>query len=160
MRNALLVLDDCIRAHNALDAEEHDFSEWRIKWIGALTLIRMVGHVLRNVDGKDPRVRAASDLLFSEWKDINSDHHIFREFIEDHRNLALKEYEFLVCDSEIIPVAVSFDGRLSEQFDLPSDLFRPIKGGRWDGEDARDVYLIAINWWYGQLLRLSSMIAR
>lgn len=141
------VLNDCIRAHNQLDAEETDPDEWRVKWIGALALLRMVGSVLHKVDGKRADVSAIQKLMYSEWKSDAPEHIIFRDFVLRHRNLALKEYEVFVWEGPDISLTTSN----GEVFALPSDLFRPLTEGYGQGEDARDIYLQAVTWWDRQL---------
>lgn len=155
---ATAVLDDCIRAHNSLDDEEHDPNIWRVKWIGALALIRMVGHVLHKVDGANPKIRTASEQLYKEWNDPRSEHLIFTDFIEKQRNEALKTYEVGVSQESEISLFVEDDGMIEGTYSLPADLFRPLENGPFAGEDARDIYLQAIYWWREQLERVATEV--
>ena len=43
------VLADCEVVLEMLDAEREE-QRWRVLWVGALALLRAVGHVLRKVD--------------------------------------------------------------------------------------------------------------
>ena len=58
------VMDDCEAALDMLQDEE-DERRWRVLWAGAMALLRTVGHVLRNVDGADPRVRPVVDAAWA-----------------------------------------------------------------------------------------------
>lgn len=62
------VLADCEAAVEMLE-NEHDEQRWRVLWIGAMALLRVVGHVLRKVDGEIPRQRAVIDAAYRRWSD-------------------------------------------------------------------------------------------
>ena len=132
---------------------EIDPDQFRVLWVGALSLLRAVGHVLDKVDAVDPSLKASSSKSFKQWKDVSSGHAIFTEFIEKSRNLALKEYEFLVDQQENVPVVVG-DGVDAVDFSLVENLFRPLLDGYGAGEDCRDVYADAIDWWEKQLIAI------
>lgn len=100
------VLADCRVAHKLLE-EESNIDKWRVHWVGALSVIRAVGHVLQNVDGVDVRCRQASTELFREWLDEKeSDHQIFQDFIKRERDLILKEYLTAVNLGEYLTIFV------------------------------------------------------
>ena len=156
------VLTDCETALEMLE-DEQDEQRWRVLWIGALALLRAVGHVLRNVDGQIPRARAAIDAAYESWT-AKPEHLVFQEFIEKERNNVLKDYQLNVLDSAEVHVAVvvgdSDAGYVTDEmpFVLDENLFRPVEVGFGVGEDARDVYREAIEWWEAQLSRLEAVL--
>jgi len=144
------VLSDLKLTLELLDRDA-DNAEWRIHWVAAVALARSVRHVLWNVDVRDGRVdKTLANNLFAEWKSReNKEHEIFRDFIDLERNSVLKEYESSVYPESSIWLLAGEEGFL-----LGSSLFRPMEIGRYEGEDARDVLRLAIDWWDRQLFRL------
>ena len=150
------VLADCFLAHQLLE-DETDTEIWRVHWVGALSLIRAVGHVLEAVDGTDLRYRKISDEMYSLWRDNqNLEHQIFREFIKHERDLMLKEYSTVVNLDAAVPVLITHD---DQGYLLDQNIFRPMEEGTWAGEDSRDVYEMAINWWTVQLDTIDRLVA-
>ncbi len=152
------VLSDCESALEMLD-DERDEQRWRVLWIGAMALLRTVGHVLRKVDGEDLRRREEFDAAYKRWKDAErAEHAVFREFIDNERNRLLKEYSLNVVDSAEVGVGVVSmqDGGVANEtaFILDENLFRPVMEGFGAGEDARDVYRLALEWWDSELSQL------
>lgn len=100
-----------------------------------------------------------ANAAFSHWKGKSPEHEIFRDFIEQERNNILKEYQFNFHPLEEVAVAVEYklqaaDGRemiLGDVMHLDENLFRPIIEGYGSGEDARQLYAEAIEWWIKQL---------
>ena len=127
-----------------------------------MALLRAVGHVLRKVDGEIPRQCATINAAYRRWTDVQSEHTVFRHFIEEERNNILKEYRLNVLDSGEVGVAfVAGDtdaGCVTDEtpFVLDENLFRPVTGSFGAGEDARDVYREAVEWWDTELSRLES----
>lgn len=160
------VLDDCKIALSLLE-DEADLARWRVHWVAALALVRAVGHVLQKVDGRDADIRKASDDAFRRWKSGAVEHEIFREFIELERNNVLKQYDFAIHPLEDVPVVVELklqsieDGHLRsvyETFGIGSNIYRPVEGGYREGDDARDVFADAIEWWGTQLTAIDSAV--
>ena len=158
------VLDDCEAALNMLQDEE-DERRWRVLWAGAMALLRTVGHVLRNVDGADARVRPVVDAAWARWKGDRSGNAVFWEFIEEERNNILKEYRFSVLDSGEVGVVVTQGHQDSGHvvphetpFVLGENLFRPLVDGFGMGEDARDVYDEALKWWDAELSHIEAAL--
>jgi len=148
-KHARQVLADCRLVHGMLE-DEIDPDRFRVLWVGALSLLRAVGHVLAKVDGTEPRLKAASDAAFKRWKDASQNHAIFTDFIEKSRNLVLKEYGFQIDLRQTVPVLV-LDGSDNEHFNLDENIFRPLVDGYGSGEDCRDIYAFALEWWDNQL---------
>ena len=157
------VLDDCKAALEMLE-EERDEQRWRVLWIGAMALLRAVGHVLHKVDGENPDLRELIDAAYRSWTSRQSRHAVFREFIEEERNNVLKEYELNVVDSAEVYVAIAAGdpdaGYVAEEgpFGLDENLFRPVTAGFGEGEDARDIYREALEWWDVELSRLEGAL--
>lgn len=152
---AKAVLNDCRVALGMLE-DEIDTQRWRVHWVGAVALIRAVGHVLDKVDGKsNAELGRLANARFTRWKLGAGDNRIFVQFIDRERNSILKQYAFGVDTSETVPVAVVSiaQGGLpnaARAFNLDENLFRPVIWG--DAvEDARDLYSHAIEWWQREL---------
>lgn len=88
------VLADC---RWALDQYSSELSgpRLRVAWVGIVTLLRAVAHVLEKIDSKHSsdldRVRKQQ---WEEWKSTKPEPRILWEFIEHERNAVLKQYEF------------------------------------------------------------------
>ena len=67
--------------------------QWWLRWITCVVLLRAVGHVLRNVDGRrDAKLRLAVDNWWSTLNQSKLSPPIFWSLIEEERNAILKEY--------------------------------------------------------------------
>jgi len=144
--------------------EEINTHRWRVSWVGAVALIRVVGHVLDKVDGKaEAELGRLANARFARWKQGAGDDRLFVEFIDRERNNILKQYAFGVDTSELVSVAVvshadEHSALVEETFNLDENLLRPLI---WDGaiEDARDLYSSAIDWWQRELDELDQELA-
>ncbi len=141
------VLADCKKAHDLLEAES-DTARFRVLWVAGVALLRSVGDALHKVDAaRDSRVAEAT---VDVWKRVEADREknaIFWEFIREERNNVLKEYEFGFLSGPV-DVLVTPD---NESFVLDDNLFCPVTGGRFAGEDCRDILADAIAWWEREL---------
>jgi hypothetical protein len=141
------VLADSRTVHDLLETES-DAARFRVLWVSGVALLRSVGHVLQKVDSKhSPMVAKAIDDAWKRWKADGEANAIFFEFIEEGRNNILKEYEFGFLSGPV-EVLVTPSDRL---FTLEDNLYCPVSGGRFDGEDCRDVMAEAIAWWEREL---------
>ncbi len=146
------VLADCMTAHDLLDIES-DAARFRVLWVSGVALLRSVGHVLQKVDAKQtPKIAEAVNAAWRRWNADKETNAIFWEFIEEERNNILKEYEFGFLSGPI-DVLVTPDNEL---FVLDDYLFCPIAGGRFSGEDCRDILADAIAWWERELSTIDS----
>lgn len=137
------VLGDCSTALKMMEVET-DPNRLREQWIGAMALIRLVGHVLKETDGKNPRYQRA---VQEHWKYLStSKDPTFWRFIKDSRDRAVKRYDTDLPPNSVITVGVPYDGELAV-FTLDECMLMPLEGGWRAGEDARDVYRDAIEWW-------------
>ena len=160
------VLADCEIALDMLEREK-DFEHWRVHWMGALALLRAVGHVLVKVDGEDNKLRVLIDALYDCWKMERTNNAIFWNFIEEERNNILKEYKFNLYPNENIDIVVQTTAQhfktseLSpspQVFQIGENIYRPIADGFNEGEDARDIYREALDWWNTQLTELEKQL--
>ncbi len=165
-RTARAVLEDCKLALSLLENEK-DLATWRVHWVGAVALIRAVGHVLIKVDAKDASLKVAVDGSYSRWKRQRSQNAIFWDFINQERNSILKEYIFNFHPLDEVEVAVILTVQNSEtgkQKQVPhivpigENIYRPILDGYREGGDARDVYQDALDWWESQLSDIESEV--
>jgi|SRR5580658_183103 hypothetical protein len=153
------VLKDCRLAHAMLE-DETEPDKFRVLWVAASALIRSVGQVLDKIDGQDPHLRAVARERYNLWRKDNAEHLIFRNFIKQERDLVIHEYRSNLDPRENLPVAI-IDGRpalisetdaaVDSSYRLDENIFRPFAGGRWAGEDVRDVLLEAMEWWEREL---------
>ncbi|TAL27605.1 MAG: hypothetical protein EPN97_17215 [Alphaproteobacteria bacterium] len=163
--NAREVLNDCRLALQMLE-DETDLQKWRIVWAAAVALIRAVGHVLDKVDGSDKDIKEISKTLFKEWNSDAPEHLIFRDFIDQERNNLLKEYRSNVHPFEsvkvlftttLVPVSGGEPVQEATVCGLDENIYRPMLDGTWEGDDARDVLMHAINWWGDQLNKVDQL---
>ena len=88
-RVVLQDLDHAIDLHSDRLAGE----AFRVSWLGIVSLLRAVGHVLRNVDGgQSDDLRRVIDARWKELQDSRPEPAIFWQFIEPERNRFLKNY--------------------------------------------------------------------
>lgn len=139
------VLDDCRYSLSLLE-EEKDIRKWRITWVAAVAL----------------------NQLFGRWKEDRESNLIFHEFIEKERNNILKEYEVNIHPMDEVPVVIELSLQSLETGEMKRDgfilelgenIYRPILGGEWDGDDAREVYTEAIDWWDAQLKMIEKIVS-
>lgn len=147
--------------------EERDEVRWRVHWVGAMALLRMVGHVLDKVDAqRDQALCQRLQIAWQEWNSGHPDHVIFREFIKPERDSLLKEFRSSIHPSGIVPILIENvfirftedeKGDIDRLEILDENLFRPRLEGYGAGEDARDLYRAALDWWGQQLATLRVM---
>jgi hypothetical protein len=142
------VLRDCELALEMMD-EVTDPDRMRVLWVGALALIRLVGHRLHESDGQSELYRAA---IAEHWNYLQqSQDPMFWQFIKNYRDAAVKRHDTRIPeDSSFLGlVPHSNGGHLLVTFE--DCLLLPLESGWREGEDARDVYRDAIDWWDFQL---------
>jgi hypothetical protein len=152
---ARIALADCEAALGDL-AECGSDSGWSRRWVAFVALVRAVGHVLDHVDGeRTPELRRAIDNGYGKLKASKPDPHIFWSFIEDERNVILKEYRFRGVHASGSGVtsltASSFKTR--RQFTVTSDRIADelnlhvFDEGPFAGRNHVDVAAEAVQWW-------------
>ncbi len=159
MLEAQKVLGDCRVALDMLDEEEEE-DRWRIIWAGAITLLRSVGHILLRESETNPGLKVRVGAVFREHHENKQAHRIYWNFIKAERDSLIKENVTQVHESSrVVLVAEELHGHLlkTSEFLLEGNLFRPLQDGVWAGEDARDVYKEAIEWWEAQITKIYQM---
>ncbi|WP_137105759.1 hypothetical protein [Azospirillum argentinense] len=154
------VLSDARLALDMLQTET-DPDRWRVHWAGGVALLRAVGHVLLNVDQRtNTELAKIGDEAHRRWRSTDPSHAVYRDFILEERNNILKEYRSKVHPLAEVPVAIRLTvvnpetgevSYLDQIADFDENLFRPLVEGYGEGEDARDVFGEAINWWEREL---------
>jgi hypothetical protein len=153
MFRASVVLNDCRHALERLHDEKGEVG-WRVQWIGAMALIRAVGHVLDDEAKDDSLLKSVLRQKFKLQASDKAAKAIYWDFIKKERDLLLKEYRTSIYDGTGISLGIDADdgsSNLTEVFVLGENLFRPVLDGYGEGEDARDIYLEAIEWWAVEL---------
>jgi len=143
---SIAVLDDLEHCLKWLEDESDEF-RFRMVLIASVALVRTVGHVLRNVDGRhDPVLMEMITKRFDEWKRDKAKARIFWEFIDIERNSILKEYDLRFDFSPMVTTAEA-----DHAWRIGSNLYCPVAEGTYAGEDVRDVLREAVTWWRAQV---------
>ena len=91
------VLRDAHRANQELakSFESGAVATQRLRWVTVVTLLRVVGHALENVDARRSiSMKLAVKRAWTRWRQTPLHHLIFHEFIKRERDVLLKEYRF------------------------------------------------------------------
>ena len=153
---ARMVLEDCRYALTELRNDPQG-PAWRIRWFGAVAMLRAVGHVLEKVDAKScPELKKANDDWWTDLKSTKPNPAIFWQFIDTDRDAILKEYDHRAGQSVTIMSGVTqYDLRTGQEMTVtpggPTTFTYEIHGGPFDGRDPRDVVRQAIEWWDQEL---------
>jgi hypothetical protein len=129
---------------------------WRTRWVSAVTLLRIVGHVLHKVDStRSPELRDAIDAAYAQLKATRPEPKIYWEFIEEGRNTLLKLYEFGVQQNVTVRPGSAWlkkaTGESGAYPSGPTTYEHLVRGGSFVGQDPRDVVQLAIDWWRSYL---------
>lgn len=162
------VLADCEAALGELEAYPAG-TEFRLRWVTVVTLLRTVGHALHKVDSKaGASAEATIEARYREWTDrAHSEHAIFRDFIEQERNNILKEYKLgagqgVNIEVPCVKLERQPDGSLKhvnpDEKGTTTYTYR-MKDEPYRNEDPRDVAQQAIDWWHHQLDAIDKQIA-
>lgn len=154
--HARQVLDDCKAALRELTYDIAG-SEWRLKWVACIALLRAVGHVLDKVDGsKSCKMKS---IIEQEWVLWKTDE-IFKSFIEEERNNILKEYNFGAGQGVNIQLASIIIVENMPIIETPttSSYTYQMNSGYYKGEDPREIVKKVIEWWEEQLDKIDKQI--
>jgi hypothetical protein len=148
-------LEDCVAAVESL-IDGVQGGEWRRRWVLAIVLMRVVGHVLDKVDGEQsPKYRYAIDSWWLRLKTSKPEPPIFWQFIDEERNSVLKQYRTRAGQGVTVRVPTLYlNTKTGEQWSdppLPVLYHYLINSGPFEGRDQRDVLREAIEWWGCQL---------
>jgi hypothetical protein len=95
------VLDDCRYALTELRNDPQG-AAYRVRWFGALAMLRAVGHVLRKVDAKSsPHLEQANSAW---WDNLQIARPAIWQFIDDDRNALLKEYDYRAAQNVTVRI--------------------------------------------------------
>lgn len=163
------VLSDAKLALDMLQIET-DQDRWRVLWAGGVALLRAIGHVLLNVDqAENAELAKIGNEAHRRWRSSDPSHAVYREFILEERNNFLKEYRSKVYPLAEVPVTIRLTlvnpkagevRYLDKIADFDENLFRPLVEGYGEGEDARDVFEEAIEWWERELTAIDQELNR
>lgn len=142
--------------------------DWILVWAGTIALLRAVGHVL-DKEGSDPktdqRLQTAIKGHWSSLKKTKPNPAIFWKFIQEDRNILLKDGEFRAGQSvEIKLTGVSATFLTENQTPPPVSPQPPsepiysyhMNDGDFVGRDPRDLVAEAIRWWEAQFQQIES----
>lgn len=150
---ARLVLRDAMYVRSKLE-DETDDREWWLAWVLVVVLLRTVGDVLHKVDGAhDPQLKAVSKELYHSW-DVGQENAIFRDFIKLERDALVHQYFSNMTEGSVAVAVISAEAESGDSHWLSENLYRPMSGGIYEGEDGRDVLDSAIAWWERQLAEI------
>ena len=127
----------------------------RRRWMTVVSLLRAVGHVLKNVDGKSSPM--LGEIIETEWDALiktKPEPLILWGFIENERNTVLKEYRFRsqgvawgVCVTSLTVPTTSGPVTLKANKGASNMEFRLLADGPFAGRNDVDVVTEAIQWW-------------
>nr|WP_143023843.1 hypothetical protein [Pseudomonas benzenivorans] len=137
-------LQDCKGA--ALELRQNDdVFAWRRRWLTVVTLLRAIGHILKNVDRKQSQDNAhAIDLWWQELSKNKLGNEIFWKFINKERNSILKEY----LTEGSFKASITTYHTTNESIGSTSSHF---EDGHFKGRSTLEVVEEAIEWWEIQL---------
>jgi len=151
--------------HVALnDWAEREYSDDRRWWIGYLScvsLLRTIGYVLHNVDGR--RSEFAGKVVREHYARWNRDeeHRIFPLFIEQQRNLVLKEYQFDADPLQAVSVPLmSLDRELQPLESMGAVNMVLFADGPLEGYHVDQLMWDVYEWWVKQLGSIEQDLSR
>lgn len=160
---AKIVLEDCRNALGDL-YDEPNGMKWRVIWVGTITLLRAVGHVLENEDSKvSEEMAKAINEAWESWKKDLEKNKIFFEFIKLDRDLILKEYRFragvgvtinvptAVLNSKFEQIGQLGEGKVEYDYEITDGPFKD--------KDQRELVEEAIGWWKERLDEIDARAA-
>jgi hypothetical protein len=135
---------------------------WEAKYSGALALLRSVGHVLDKTDSSfSTALKTAISQWWKELKSRKSADAIFWQFVDQDRNLILKESKLRAGQSVSVFVqgvsAVALAAGQERPASVPqaavpkANFAYQMNAGPFVGDDPRDLIEEAIRWWNDQL---------
>ena len=151
---ARIALADCEAALSDLTNCGLD-SGWSRRWVAFVAVLRAVGHVLDHVDGeRAPELRSAIDNEYRKLKASKPEPHIFWSFIEDERNVILKEYRFrgVHASGSGLTSLTASSFKTARQFTVTSDRTADLHlhvfdEGPFASRNHLDVAAEAVQWW-------------
>lgn len=165
MLKAWQPLTDCKTAFDRLELVTDD-EEWRIYWVACVTLLRTVGHVLKNEDSKVSNIHKC--VIGEHFKGLRAEKshpHIFWDFIKKERDNVIKQYIFAPeLSQQVVAVVIETEhGQIVDDLaDAPIidflDMDWPESQDCNAVRDGRDLVCEAIEWWESQLHSIQGII--
>ena len=161
---ARVVLQDCEAALEDLRAEPtgHTF---RCRWVGAIALLRAVGHVLKNRDRSTDT--CAANAIDDAWKRLHAPETaepIFSDFIEAERNNVLKTYRFAAKENVTVRPGngqLTFGGGNKSASESGETTYEHVlDDGPFEGSTPADAVALAIDWWRTYLDNIDAEASR
>ncbi|MEF1291525.1 hypothetical protein [Vibrio sp. M260118] len=121
----------------------------RVHWISTICLLRAIGHVLDKVDAEISPIHKYE--ITKWWGIIKRDKPaIFWEFINESRNLVVKEYDvnFITYECELISMGLDGSTEVAEN---PVHIMK-------SGEELFSIVADALLWWEVQIKELENSI--
>jgi hypothetical protein len=145
------VLEDCKIALSSI-REGIQGREWRVQWVAAVTLLRIVGHVLDKIDSRrSPAYKQSIDRAWKLLQSTKPNPEIFWGFIDDERNAVLKEYS--ISAGQGVTIDLSGTHGVATYHYI-------INSGPFKGQDQRNVISDAIAWWESYLDLIDQSISQ
>jgi hypothetical protein len=138
---------------------------WRRRWATCVVLLRTIGHALDKVDAdRSPKHRSEIDSWWTGLKGTKPDPPIFWAFIDDERNLIVKEYRTRAGQGVTVPGAViEIDARTNIQKvepPRPATYQYVMNSGPFAGRDQRQLIGEALAWWESQLDAIDAAVGK
>lgn len=148
MLRAREVYNDAVLAAKALDEADNEEMR-RIHWVSSITLLRASMHVLDKVDRK--KSAELSDKVREAWVELKASKpqpEIFWGFIEEERNLVLKQYEIRPDVEDSFLLLENGEGYLLNEDGsrLALEGFFVLQGGPFKGSCGKKILGIALDW--------------
>jgi len=143
------VLDDTWISLSLMEKASND-EELRVYWVSTICLLRMIGHVLHKVDSKlSITHKAVIDKWWSEINQNKPEPTIFWTFINESRNLVLKEYELNFITYKCEWIDTDSEGKI----DVIDDTIHITPDGHELFEQLSDALL----WWQAELSSINRL---
>ena len=169
IKYARIVLQDCKYAI-AKHSIQMQAEEFRVSWI-SITLLRAVGHVLKEKDSQTSPVH--KKVIDEKWDKLYATKpspKILWKFIIKERNRFLKEYEHNISRDGHLginpsgnnSILLSFDMANSRGNTVSSDKLQiksVLSSGEYKNQNEKDVAWMAYNWWDNYLNEIDSLIS-
>ena len=163
--NTRLTIQDCKVALQILEEDCIDQATWRVRWVGAICLLRTVGFVLVDEGRQNSAHQQYIREAYNRWNEDKLRYEIYWQFIKAERDLVLKEYKSSVFGGEHVNLTVVPQPLMppntelgSSVHQLETDIYRPILSSFRQGDDVRDVYDDAIKWWESEVDRIEAAL--
>jgi len=166
LAHARLALEDARHVVQEVRDLPQDTPGWllRSRWVSALTLLRLVGHVIDTTEAQSGTRKSVIDQWWSGIRATKPQPSIFWSFIYEDRNLLLKNYEFRLkhvgplvlaaAPGVVLSIGPGMGGLLVNKPGLT------ISEGMFKDRFAPDLCDEAIAWWGEQITLLESKIGQ